>query len=318
MDWSLLTCARKGHITYAPEESALRNRLTAPTAAGQSWRCLRCGTFVPGEPRLAGPASEAPRVRRGNELRSVLILRIFAVERIVRVLIVGVAAYAVWRFQYSRGSIQQAFNRELPLLRPLFRQLGYDLDHSKLVDSIRHAFTLNPATLRWFAVGLAAYAVIEVIEAAGLWLAKRWGEYFAMVATSAGLPLEIYELAHKITFLRVGAFVINVALVVYLVYAKRLFGVRGGGKAYRARLRSESIIDTELEALAKLEPAIAAVTNGTDESDRIGGTPQANGTNSSSETLRSGVTDGSSGTYRAREAGEPGEVIESTLTDRPD
>ncbi|HUK73738.1 MAG TPA: DUF2127 domain-containing protein [Streptosporangiaceae bacterium] len=265
MDWSLLTCARKGHITYAPDESGLRNRLTSPTAAGQSWRCLRCGTFVPGEPKLAGPAGDAPQVRRGDELRSVFILRLFAVERMVRVLVVGVAAYAVWRFQYSRGTIQQAFNRELPLLRPLFKQLGYDLDQSKLVEMIRHAFNLNPTTLRWFAVGLAAYTVIEVIEAVGLWLAKRWGEYFAMVATSAGLPLEIYELANKVTFLRVGAFLINVALVVYLVYAKRLFGIRGGGKAYQARRRSESIIDAELQALAKLETADAAVINGASE-----------------------------------------------------
>jgi uncharacterized membrane protein (DUF2068 family) len=224
----------------------------AAAAADQAWRCLRCGTFVLGEPALAGPASEVPQVRRGKELRGVLILRTFAVERMVRAVIVVAAAYAIWRFQYSRLPIQQAFERELGRLSPLFRQFGYDLDHSKLVELIRHAFRLNSTTLRWFAVGLAAYAIIEVVEAVGLWLAKRWGEYFAMVATSAGLPFEIYELAHKITFLRAGAFIVNVALVAYLVYAKRLFGVRGGGKAYEARLRSESIIDVELQALAEL------------------------------------------------------------------
>ena len=253
MDWSLLTCARKGHITYAPDEPSLRDRLMAPTAADQSWRCLRCGLFVLGEPTLAGPASEAPHVRRGKELRGVLILRFFAVERMVRAVIVAAAAAAIWRFRNSTASIEQAFDRELPRLRPIFKQLGYDLDHSKVVELIRHAFTLKPATLGWIAGALAAYAVIEVVEAVGLWLARRWGEYFAMVATSAFLPIEIYELAHKRTFLSVGAFLVNVALVAYLVYAKRLFGARGGGKAYEARLRSESIIDTELKALAGLE-----------------------------------------------------------------
>jgi uncharacterized membrane protein (DUF2068 family) len=244
----MLRCARKGHVTYAPDEPALRDRLACQTAAGQAWRCLRCGTFVLGAPLFTGPADKAPKVRRGKEIRSVMILRIFAVERMIRGAIVAAAAYAIWRFQFHRASIQQAFNHELPRVRPLFRQLGYDLDHSKLVSLIKHSFTLNATTLRWFAVGLAAYAVIEVVEAVGLWLAKRWGEYFAMVATSAGLPIEIYELAHKITFLRVAAFVVNVALVVYLVYAKRLLGVRGGAKAYEARLRSESIIDTEANA----------------------------------------------------------------------
>ena len=46
------------------------------------------------------------------------------------------------------------------------------------------------------------------------------------------------------------AFVINVALVVYLVVTKRLFGVRGGKKAYEARLRSASILQAEIDALA--------------------------------------------------------------------
>ena len=253
VDWSLLQCARRGHITYAPDEPGLRDRLSTTTAAGPSWRCLRCGTFVPGEPVTAGPGHLAPRVRRGKELRGVAILRFFAVERAVRTVVVVLVAYAVWRFQSSRAPFVQAFNHELPRLEPLFSHLGYDLDQSKLVAEIRRAFTLDSATLRWFAVGLLVYAAIEVTEAAGLWLAKRWGEYFAMVATSAGLPLEIYELAHKITMLRAGAFLLNVALVVYLVYAKRLFGVRGGAEAYEARLRSESIMEFAIEAHSRAE-----------------------------------------------------------------
>ncbi len=269
----MLTCARKGHVTYAPDEPSLRDRLMSPTAAGRSWRCLRCGLFISGEPSLTGPASGAPHVRRDRELRGVLILRFFAVERMARAVVVGGAALAIWRFRHSGATIEQAFDRELPRLRPFFRQLGYDLDHSRLVDPIRHAFTLKPATLGWIAAGLTAYTVIVVVEAVGLWLAKRWGEYFAMVATSAGLPLEIYELAHKITYLRAGAFLLNVALVVYLVYAKRLFGVRGGGTAYEARLRSESIIGAELNALA----AAAAPAGGAAGRDRTGTSNLAGG-----------------------------------------
>ena len=96
--------------------------------------------------------------------------------------------------------------------------------------------------------------MIEVIEGVGLWLVKRWGEYFAMIVTSIGLPYEIYDLANKVTALRVVAFLINLALVLYLVVTKRLFGVRGGKAAYEARLRSESILDAEIAALAA-EPA---------------------------------------------------------------
>jgi hypothetical protein len=54
------------------------------------------------------------------------------------------------------------------------------------------------------------------------------------------LPLEIYELAHRLSPFKLFAFVINVAVVVYLLLAKRLFGLRGGVAA-EARERAEDI-----------------------------------------------------------------------------
>ena len=248
MDWSLLGCGRGGHVTYAPAETELREQLVARTASGQAWRCLRCGTFVPGEPQATGPASDAPAVLRGKEVRSALILRIFAVERFARALLVAVAAVVVWRFEGSRSSIEAAFDRELPVVRTLFRQLGYNIDNSKLVGLIRHALTLSPHTISLVAAGLAVYAVIEAVEGAGLWLGRRWGEYFAMVATSLGLPFEIYDLTVKVSVTGLVLLGINLALVLYLVLTKRLFGVRGGKHAYQARLRSESVLESARRA----------------------------------------------------------------------
>lgn len=259
MDWSLLGCGAGRHVTYAPDEPGIRARLSVRTREGIAWRCLRCGTFVPGEARAGGPASGAPAVRRGKELRSALILRLFAVERFARAVIFALLAYGLWRFTYSRLSIEQTFNRELPLVRTLARQLGFNVNHSRLLGLIQHAFTLTPATLTWLAVGAAGYALVELVEGTGLWLLKRWGEYFAMIATSVGIPYEIYDLTAKVTVLRVAALVINIALVVYLVATKRLFGVRGGKKAYDARLRSESILEAEAAAV-RAEQARKAVS----------------------------------------------------------
>ena len=250
MDWSLLGCGASGHVTFAPDEPGLRERLSVSTREGAAWRCLRCGTFVIGEPTVSGPVSAAPRVRRDKELRSAFILRLFAVERGLRAIIFGGLAIAIWRFAASRMSIEQAYANALPELRAFLRQLGFNVNHSKLLGLIQHAFTLNSGVLTWLALAAAAYAVVEIIEAVGLWLLKRWGEYFAMIATSVFIPYEIYDLTAKVTVLRLVAFVINVALVVYLVVTKRLFGVRGGKKAYEARLRSASILQAEIDALA--------------------------------------------------------------------
>jgi uncharacterized membrane protein (DUF2068 family) len=257
MDWSLLGCGASGHVTFAPDEPALRDRLTIATREGPAWRCLRCGTFVIGEPLATGPAAEAPRVRRAEQVRSALILRIFAVERFLRALIVAALAIAVWRFSVSRLSLEQAYEQVLPPLKTLLRDFGFSVQHSKLLGLLHEAFTANSRTLGFIAIGLGVYAVIEVVEGVGLWLVKRWGEYFAMIATSLGLPYEIYDLTNKVTVLRVVAFVINLALVLYLVLTKRLFGVRGGKQAYEAKLRSESILDAEMAAL-DAEQGVAA------------------------------------------------------------
>jgi uncharacterized membrane protein (DUF2068 family) len=250
MDWSLLGCGRSGHVTYAPAEADVRKYLTAQAESGEAWRCLRCGAYVTGEPLQSGPAAQAPKVRRGREVRSAFILRIFAIERFLRALAVGALAFVVWRFEYARESIEQAFNRERPILRTLFHQLGYNIDNSKLVGLIQHALTLSPTSIKLVAIGLTGYAVIELIEGTGLWLAQRWGEYFAMVATSLGLPYEIYDLVTRATVTAGVLFAVNLVLVLYLVITKRLFGVRGGKRAYEARLRSESIMEAAIAAAA--------------------------------------------------------------------
>jgi uncharacterized membrane protein (DUF2068 family) len=254
VDWSLFGCFRKGHVTYAPDEPELRDRLMAPTAGGTAWRCLRCGAFVTDGQHSSGPAEAAPLIRRGKELRSQLILRVFAVERFLRFLILGAAAYGVWRFKYDRAGIERAYDNDLPAIRDLYRDLGFDVNRSRLLGLIQHSFMLTPRTLTYLAIGLAAYALIELVESIGLWLGQRWGEYFAMVATSIFLPYEVYDLTVKITWLRVGALVINLLLVIYLVWTKRLFGVRGGKTAYEARLHSESVIEVEQAALAAASP----------------------------------------------------------------
>ena len=248
MDWSLLGCGRSGHVTYAPAEPAVRSQLRAQTEAGEAWRCLRCGAYVAGQPMASGPAAGAPAVRRGKEVRSAAILRVFAVERFLRALVVASLAFVVWRFEYSRVSIAQAYQRELPLLRSLFHQLGYNIDNSKLFGLFHRALNLSPGTIKLLAAGLAAYAIIEIVEGIGLWQARRWGEYFAFVATSLGLPYEVYDLVTKFSVLALGLFFINLALVLYLVITKRLFGLRGGKKAYDTRLRSESIMEAAIKA----------------------------------------------------------------------
>jgi uncharacterized membrane protein (DUF2068 family) len=255
VDWSVLSCSWNGHLTFAPDEPSLRAEFGATLPGDVAWRCLRCGTFVPGPATMSGPAASAPMVARGKEVRSKLILRLFALERYARVLLFGALAVALWRFVADRASIEAALNRNLPVVRDIFKDLGIDITHSRLYGLVLHALNLSGGTALLLAIGVTAYAAIEAVEGTGLWLARRWGEYFAMIATSLGLPLEIYDLTRKVSVLALVLLAVNLALVLYLVITKRLFGVRGGKAAYDARLRSESVLEAAENAVAARRPA---------------------------------------------------------------
>jgi len=258
VDFALRSCGLRGHATFAPDEPKLRERLTVDTPAGEAWRCLRCETFVVGPPRRSGPANTAPEIPRGRFLRDRTLMRALAIERAFRALIFLLVAAGVVEFSGSREKWQHALDRDMPLLKPLANQVGWDPENSKLVREITHAFALSSSTLQWITIALVGYAVIEIVEAVGLWLMQRWGEYFAVIATSVFLPLEIYELTEKVTALRLFALVVNVVAVIWLLWSKRLFGLNGGAKAYREEHEAESLLSVEDAGLSETTASATA------------------------------------------------------------
>lgn len=239
----------RGHVTYRPDEPELAERLRAETALGEAWRCLRCEDFVLGAPHATGPAQDAPLVLRGRALKDAVVLRLLGTERLVRGLLLVLLAYGVYRFDGARDSLHRVFQQDLPLLEPLANRLGIDLQDAGPVRLIEKALSARHSTLVLVACGVLAYGVLQLVEGIGLWLIRRWGEYVAVVGTSLFIPLEVYELVERVTWLRVAAFVVNVLAVVYLVWTKRLFGLRGGVRAFEAERHGESLLEVQRAAV---------------------------------------------------------------------
>jgi uncharacterized membrane protein (DUF2068 family) len=247
-DWNLRSCGRLGHVTWRPDEDALAEKLHVETLDGDAWRCLRCATFVVGEPIGSGPAEDAPLVLRGRALRDAFILRLLAAERFVRGVLLLALAYGVYKFNGAQDSLERVFNDYLPTLKPLADKLGIDLQNTGPVKLIQKALTADHSTLELVATGVLAYGALELLEGVGLWLMRRWGEYVAVVGTGVFVPLEVYELLERVTWLRLVAFAFNLFAVVYIVWTKRLFGFRGGREAFEAERHSESLLEVEQAA----------------------------------------------------------------------
>ena len=67
-----------------------------------------------------------------------------------------------------------------------------------------------------FGVVALLYSAVLLVEATGLWLQKRWAEYLTFISTALLLPLELYEMYERFTWVRVAIFVINIFVVWYL------------------------------------------------------------------------------------------------------
>ena len=66
----------------------------------------------------------------------------------------------------------------------------------------------------WVLASLAAiYGLVRLVEAYGLWGARRWAEWFAAVSGGIYIPFEIYELFQSVNWLSLGALVVNVFVV---------------------------------------------------------------------------------------------------------
>jgi uncharacterized membrane protein (DUF2068 family) len=80
---------------------------------------------------------------------------------------------------------------------------------------------LQPDLIKKLGLGSFVYAGLFLTEGVGLWLLKRWAEWLTVIITSSLVPIEIYEIHRHVTPAKIVAFVINVAIVVYLIYHVR-------------------------------------------------------------------------------------------------
>ncbi len=236
--WELLVCGVRGHELIGTDAARLReeDEVFARERDGVRWyRCLRCDSWLP-LPLPVRPGREVPPAReevelplRGKALRDTIVLRAIAIDRAIHFVVLGLLAVAVFLFAAHEVRVRDVVYR---IVNAVQGTTGDPTHHSRgILHSLLHVFTLRSSTLYAVAAVAAAYAVIEGVEAVGLWYQRRWAEYLTFVATCAFFPYEVYELAKTVSPFKVVAIVVNVAIAVYLLRAKRLFGFRGGAAA---------------------------------------------------------------------------------------
>jgi uncharacterized membrane protein (DUF2068 family) len=241
ISYELLDCALHGHVLVGTDVEEIRpedSELVRDMDGLRWYRCLRCDAWtadtvpvafsrkrLPGRDEITLPA-------RGRVLRDRYVLRLISLDRGLHFVILTLLAVAVFVVAADKTALHRDFLR---IVTALQGGVGGPVrtNHGTIEKELTHLFAVSTRNLELTGLALAAYAVLEGVEAVGLWRGKRWAEYLTFLATILLLPLEIYELGRKPTALKGLTFAINLAIAVYLIIAKRLFGVRGGHAAER-------------------------------------------------------------------------------------
>ena len=89
-------------------------------------------------------------------------------------------------------------------------------EHHLLARVISPILRLSPHKLEAAGIALLLYAALFLTEGIGLLTQRRWAEYLTVIATASLIPLELWEVAHRATAMRIGVLLLNVAVVIYL------------------------------------------------------------------------------------------------------
>ena len=135
-------------------------------------------------------------------------LRIIAAYKIVKAAaLLLVAATAFGLVREARFEAFTAWIMQLPIHH----------GHGLLVQLVDKLFELGPHRFMAIGVVLCIYACVFLVEGWGLWREKRWAEYLTVIVTASLIPIEIWEIVRHLTWLKLLAFAVNVAIVWYLV-----------------------------------------------------------------------------------------------------
>ena len=82
---------------------------------------------------------------------------------------------------------------------------------------LANVLSVSTSKMQLGAIVALIYAAVNALESVGLWHQKAWATIMVVGIVGMTIPLEIFEIFHKVSFVKVGVFVINVAMFVYLL-----------------------------------------------------------------------------------------------------
>jgi uncharacterized membrane protein (DUF2068 family) len=138
-----------------------------------------------------------------------LLIAILKIVKAVMLLAVAVGAIGLIHHDIANDLYQWIRRLNLDTQTPLLKTLPSKLE------------SMTPGKLTLVSMGMFVYSGLFFTEGIGLFLQKRWAEYFTVVITASFIPFEIYEMVKKFGVFKLVLLLVNVAILIYLVWRLR-------------------------------------------------------------------------------------------------
>lgn len=97
-------------------------------------------------------------------------------------------------------------------------RLGLDPGSRYVNEAFEKATHLSPGKIKELGLVSFVYAGLFLTEGIGLWMLKRWAEWFTVIITSSLVPVEVWEMCRHPSALKVVVLAVNLGIVGYLVW----------------------------------------------------------------------------------------------------
>jgi uncharacterized membrane protein (DUF2068 family) len=137
------------------------------------------------------------------------LLRLIAVFKLIKTGLLVLAGIGILKLVHVDPAIE---------LDRWVAKLGLDPGSRLINHTIQRVTNIPPHRIREFGIGTFLYAGLFLTEGIGLWLGKRWAEWFTVIATGSLIPIEAYEIYRRPSAVKFLVLILNVAIVGYLAY----------------------------------------------------------------------------------------------------
>jgi uncharacterized membrane protein (DUF2068 family) len=145
-------------------------------------------------------------------MKSAGVVRLIALFKLLKAILLVAAGMGALRLLHQDVS---------SVLEHWIAMLGVDPGNRYVSKALLKTANLTPDKIKRLGLVSFIYAGLFLTEGIGLWLLKRWAEWFSVIITSSLIPFEVYEIHRHPSAIKCMALVLNLAVVAYLLYRIR-------------------------------------------------------------------------------------------------